>query len=140
MRPLTATKDAIANIMRQHDVVLGYVFGSYAKQTTTPLSDVDIAVLFRPELPKQKHLQQELDLARAIRQLLRINHVDIVNLTTASDPLLRYRATINGQPVVVVNERRRLILEIQILREYEDTKRLRRTNAYYLKQRLSSAT
>ncbi|RLC56366.1 MAG: hypothetical protein DRI80_16390, partial [Chloroflexota bacterium] len=42
------------DLLARHGVVLAYLFGSQAEGTAGPLSDVDIAVLLGPEVPRER--------------------------------------------------------------------------------------
>lgn len=125
MKPLEQTQDDVAKILSQHGVVLGYVFGSYAHGKTTPLSDVDVAVVFGTDLPRDNYFKRELAIASDVGKLLAVDRVDVVNLETVSSPVLRHRATLRGQAVLVTDETARFCLERSILQEYEDTQHLR---------------
>ncbi len=140
MKSLEETKEQIGEIMRRHGAVLGYVFGSYARGKMTPLSDVDVAVVFGEEVPKDKRFDIRLKIAHEIGKLLGIERVDVVDLKDITSPLLKHRATLRGEPVLVNDEVARLRMEHGILQEYEDTRYLRDINAYFLRRRFATGT
>jgi predicted nucleotidyltransferase len=139
MEPLEKTQDKIADIMARHGVVLGYVFGSYARDEMTPLSDVDVAVMFSPSISSKNQFSRELKLADDIGHLLHIERVDVVNLSSVSSPLLKHRAALCGRVVLAKSQTHRRQVERLILQEYEDTQHLRDANAYFLDRRLNSS-
>lgn len=140
MKPLEQTKEDLATILRQHGVSLGYVFGSYAGGETTPLSDIDVAVVFGDEVPRGNYFKRELAIAGEVGKLLSVDRVDVVNLRTVLHPLLRQRAGLRGVCILDQDHERRLNLERQILQEYEDTKRLRELQRKILHNQIQQGT
>ena len=51
---LAQHQGTLAEIFTRSGVVLAYLFGSQARGETGPLSEVDIAVLFSPDISKKK--------------------------------------------------------------------------------------
>lgn len=140
MKPLEQTKEDIADVLRNHEVVLGYVFGSYARGEITPLSDVDVAVVFGNEVPRDNYFKRELAIAGDLGKLLSVDRVDIVNLKTVLHPLLRQRAGLRGVCILDEDHESRLSLERQMLQEYEDTQRLRNVQSKILHNQLQQGT
>jgi predicted nucleotidyltransferase len=68
-------------LLRDDNVLLAYVFGSYAHGFTTPLSDVDVAVLL-----KDNSLGKLSDLLGRLAKALNVNEdfLDLVDLARAS--------------------------------------------------------
>lgn len=75
------------------NVLAIFLFGSQVEGYATPESDIDLGVLFAHD----PDLEEELDLAGALCDLLDTDRVDVVNLNRA-DLLLRHRA-ISGRLV-----------------------------------------
>lgn len=140
MKPLEQTKEDIADVLRNHGVVLGYVFGSYAQGKTTPLSDVDVAIVFGKDVPRSEYFKRELAIASNVGRLLSIDRVDVVNVATVADPLIRHRAVFLGIPVLVDSSQHRYQLERDILQEYEDTQYLRENVFRLMRGRLQDGT
>ena len=63
-------KRKLAPIFEKHKVALGYLFGSYAHGRVTPLSDIDIAVVFSDKVPEGKQFDLELSLMADIEILV----------------------------------------------------------------------
>lgn len=61
------------------DIAFAYLFGSFAKEIATPLSDVDIAVYLRGEKTSDKRLEIIGDLV----DILKTDRFDLVILNTA---------------------------------------------------------
>ena len=49
-----ADKNKIAEIMARHGAILGYLFGSAARGTMCPHSDIDVAVFFDESISVDK--------------------------------------------------------------------------------------
>ncbi|HIE52555.1 MAG TPA: nucleotidyltransferase domain-containing protein [Armatimonadetes bacterium] len=103
-----------AAVFRPYGVVLAYLFGSQAKGTAGPLSDVDIAVLLGPEVPLQEYTYRQAHLIADLVDLLNCNEVDVVVLNWAS-PLLKHNVLRYGQ--VLYDTGVRLAFEIEAQRE-----------------------
>lgn len=78
-----------------------YLFGSYGTEWQTPLSDVDLALVFRPGRPSE--LPSELDLIGTVTGSLREDDVSVTVLNRA--PLaLRFDVLAKGRPLFVFDE------------------------------------
>ena len=65
------------------------------------------------------------DLALEIGDLFKVDRVDIINLKTVNDPLLKHSAVFKGKAIFVKDKKLKFRLESQIMKAYEDTKYLR---------------
>ena len=117
--------EQLQDVFQKHNVTLAYVFGSVARGTEGPLSDVDIAVLFDRNVPVELQLGQEFSLANAIGQALQKDRLEIVNLNRVQSPVLKHRAIFFGRPIFATDNHMRVRFEKQVLEAYEDTKHLR---------------
>jgi predicted nucleotidyltransferase len=109
-------------VFARHPVVAAYLFGSQATGTTTPLSDVDIAVLLAADTPAPGRVQAALisDLMLALRR----SDIDVVVLN-AAPPLLKDRALFRGRLIYCRDHIARVRFEVAARREYFDTQPLR---------------
>lgn len=88
---------AVENAVSGEDAVAAaYLFGSAARGVSGPLSDVDVAVLLRPQASDEGIFDR---LADRLCQSLDVSRVDVVDLGTAPLPL-RYRVIRDGMAVV----------------------------------------
>jgi predicted nucleotidyltransferase len=87
---------ALAPTFARYPVVAAYLFGSQASGVTTPLSDVDIAVILEAGVPSPGDVQALLisDLMLALGR----SDVDVVILN-AAPPLLKERAISRGRVI-----------------------------------------
>lgn len=87
----------IADVFKKYPVVFAYVFGSYAKGTVGPLSDIDIAVYFRHGLSKDKRSSLRYDIKGDIEAALKApDKVDVIPLNDAQ-PLLEREVVYEGK-------------------------------------------
>jgi predicted nucleotidyltransferase len=115
-------------------VSVAYLFGSHAKKTQTPKSDIDIAVLLS-EMPK-KLLEYYLYLVNKLSEILG-NNVDLIILNT-SPPLLKHQVIKHGKIIYSQNEEARVTFEARAQSEYLDFGRaITRYNECFMKQILS---
>jgi len=117
----------------QADVRLAYLFGSQARGTPGPLSDVDLAVVLDP--PGVAHGARRDDLNARLMEVLGRNDVDLV-LADQAPPLLRHRIArgICLYARVPVEAAR---FAVDALRRYEDTRPLRAAAAAAQDRRLA---
>lgn len=127
-------KEKLNKIFEENDVVLAYLFGSAAKGQTGPLSDIDIAVLFSEKVKEEDYFDKKLHLAGEIGSLFKTNRVDVINLKTVRSPLLKHNAVFEGQAIFVKDKELQFEIETKIMKEYEDTKHLRKV-AYEILER-----
>ena len=77
------------------DVLLAYLYGSYARGTAGPLSDVDVAVLLAGEPDARERFQARLGVTGAVMEILQRDDVDVAVLNEAP-PALAFRVLRDG--------------------------------------------
>lgn len=127
-------------IFKENQVALAYLFGSAARGKLTPLSDIDIAVLFLDKVKENDYFNKALRLAHEIGNVFEIDRVDVVNLKTATSPLLKHNAVFKGKLIFGKDRKKQFELESGIMKEYEDTKYLRAVQSYYLHKHIKEGT
>ena len=113
---------ALEPVFARHPVLAAYLFGSQASGATTPLSDVDIAVLLAPDTPSPGSVQAAL--ISDLMLMLRRSDIDVVVLN-AAPPLLKERAISRGRLIYCRDDVARVRFEVAARREYFDTQPLR---------------
>lgn len=113
-------------------VTFAYVFGSQARGTAGPLSDVDIAVFLDRGLCC---FDWRLRLMERLAMAMGTERFDLVILNDAS-PVLRYEVVRDGL-VIKEDKKRRVDFETRALAEYLDTAYLRARQRTYLKEQLT---
>lgn len=124
-------RDKLEQVLKSHQVVLCYLYGSQARGDTGPLSDVDIAVLFEGNLSEQQRFDRVLELIGKLGHIFRRNDVSVVDLGAVS-PLLCHRVYYHGKILYCINEAARVRFETTALRDYVDTIPLRRIQQQYV--------
>lgn len=76
-------------------VVFAYLFGSAAKDSQTPLSDIDIAV-FLADGRKRSFFDTKLSLHADFCRIIERNDIDVVVLNTATNIMLLEQIVNNG--------------------------------------------
>lgn len=76
--------DAAAYLSAHPEVVFAYLFGGMARDTATPLSDIDIAVYLSEDADPE---EERLEIVGRLAELLRTDEIDLVILNSAPLPL-----------------------------------------------------
>jgi len=128
-------KQQLDQLFVAHGVVLAYLFGSQAEGKAGPLSDVDIAVLLGPQVPRDRWFDTQLDLIGELTSLFHRNDVDVVILNQAT-PVLAYEVVRSGQVLYEAEPGTRVDYEVAALRRYADTEPLRQLQDRRLLERV----
>ncbi len=107
----------ISFLDRQSDVLAAYLFGSVAEGRSTPLSDVDIAVLLDAEKVQDTFLRR-LQLMGELERFA-TRPVDVVVLNDAP-LLLRYQVLRHGRLLYDRDPRARVEFEVRVGELYDD--------------------
>jgi predicted nucleotidyltransferase len=101
-------------------VVAAYLFGSHAEGVARPDSDVDVALLFRPEVDSALKLDTRLTVAA---ELKRVCHrpVDVIALDEAP-PLLRFQVLKHGRLLFDRDPELRARFQARAMAEYYDAR------------------
>jgi predicted nucleotidyltransferase len=126
--------ERVSDLLADNGVLLAYVFGSQARGEAGPLSDVDVAVLFAPNLNKTDRFRKVIAVANELSVILQRDDVQVIDLNDAS-PLLRHRVYYDGQALFCPDDAVRVRFETTALRDYVDTAPLRRLKEKFLYQR-----
>ena len=115
-------------------IVLAYLFGSYAVGAPSALSDVDIAILLAPNVPREKYLDYRVKYISLTARLLHDDRVDVIVLN-AAPPLLAHQA-IKGKALFERSPEARVKFEVDTQRKYLDLKSFYAIDAAYTRQRI----
>ncbi|MEW6233013.1 MAG: nucleotidyltransferase domain-containing protein [Chloroflexota bacterium] len=101
------------------EVLAAYLYGSHAEGRASALSDIDIGVLIRDGLAKERLWQLEDAMAADLRCILHTDKVDLVVLNLA--PLRgRYEVITKGEVLYSADDGARADFESHSLRRYWD--------------------
>lgn len=131
--------NSVSDLFANNNVVLAYLYGSQARDESGPLSDVDIAVLFAPNLSKKARFRHVLTLGYELGVIIQRDDVQIVDLQEAP-PLLRHRVYYDGRLLYCPDDAIRVKFETTALRDYVDTAPLRKLKEKYLYKRFTDGT
>ncbi|WP_039766014.1 MULTISPECIES: type VII toxin-antitoxin system MntA family adenylyltransferase antitoxin [unclassified Caldicellulosiruptor] len=102
-------------------VVAAYLFGSFALGTYTPLSDIDIAILFDKELSKGIVEELENEILDGLMKMLKTDEIDLVILNHA--PLsVRYGVLKTAKMVYCSNIEKTIDFQTEVISKYLDIK------------------
>lgn len=119
-------------LLKDGEIIFGYVFGSYGMGRPSPLSDVDIAFYV---LSGKDGFEKKLALMEEITSILKTDEVDIVILNKA--PLvLCYQVLKTGRLLFSKDERLRLDFINKVYNIYCDTEPLRKSAEANLLKRI----
>jgi len=116
------------------DVILVYLFGSYAQGKVHPLSDVDIAVLLKENVD---FFEKKLDLMEIISRTLLTDEIDLVILNEASLGLL-FEIFNKGKVLVNKDENVRIEFLLRSVKKYIDTYPLRKLTEEILIEKIKN--
>jgi predicted nucleotidyltransferase len=131
--------ERLQDVLARHPAVaVAYLFGSRARGRTSPLSDIDVAVLLDRAFVGDRFALQ-LELAGSIAAAVGSDAVDVVLLDDAP-PSLAYRVLRDGRVILCRDELLRVRHRLRAIDEYLDTELLRRRNRAILRRRLTEGT
>ena len=110
---------------------MAYLYGSQARGDAGPLSDVDVAVLFAPDVQESERFQRVLHLIGELGSVFGRDDVYVVDLADAS-PLLRHHVYYDGVVLYCPDDAVRVRFATKALRDYVDTEPLRRIKRHYV--------
>ena len=122
----------IKRFCEENDIELLILFGSHVSGKTHPESDVDVAVKFVKSIEGTEI--SKLELICRLNDILDGKNIDLVVLTSDTEPLLLYEIFFNGRPLY---ERFPGIFDDGRLRAwklYIDTEKLRAMQKKYLRE------
>jgi len=122
-------------LFQRSEVALAYLFGSHARGEAKPTSDIDIAILIRPEDAKGERLYNSFrELMLGVREALGTERFDLLLLNSA--PLtLRFEVVSRGRLLYCRDEEVLNAFEMDVIRRFQDTAYLRAVQDGYLRER-----
>lgn len=93
--------ELVAQLREVPGLVAVYLYGSYGTPLQTPLSDVDLALVFR--LGSEPAFDEELRLIGLVTEILREEDVSVTVLNRSPSPF-QYRVLSTGRKLLVTDE------------------------------------
>ncbi len=110
-----------ADFAKRPEILFAYLYGSYAKGTATPQSDVDIClVLDDKNLPSDLY-RYMFQIQEELTKLAQGRKVEAIPRHTMSYPLY-YTAVLQGRPIYAKNEPDRVSFELNAINNFENIK------------------
>lgn len=122
-------------LKKRREILVAYLFGSQARKTSTPMSDMDIGLVVDKTQVDNSGYGYRANLCAELMQRARTNDIDVVILNDAS-PLLAHRVVHDGIMLHSKDEAARISFEVKTLKMYIDTKPLRKVRDMYLKKNM----
>jgi predicted nucleotidyltransferase len=118
-RILTRLKEMVPSILARYPVDAAYVYGSVARGTVMPFSDVDIALLLNEYLPSYERLKLELTIQGDIEAASSPYPADVRSINEA--PLLIQGRVVQEGILLYEGDRaRRVAFEVATRKRYFD--------------------
>lgn len=130
-----------STLLQREEIILAYLFGSLAKGTSYPHSDVDIAILLdsTPDVSAKYPYGYRSEVITDLMKGLHTNSVDLVVLNDAS-PFLRFQVIRYGRLIFSRSEVKRVAFQVRTLTRYNDVKKLLEVQQKYLSIRLKNSS
>ena len=120
----------------QKDIVVVYLYGSFAHGNPHKSSDLDIGVLFDRETNLYKRLGR---LYSDFPKLSVKAEPEIRNISLKESPVFLMNV-IQGKHIFSRNETKRVEFEVNVMNGYYDTQKLRNIDYDYMKKRIAEGT
>jgi len=133
---LKSYQQALDETFERYGVVLAYLYGSQARRDAGPLSDVDVAVQFAPDLPRRERFSRVGRLISDLCQLLQRDDIYVVDLDSIP-PLLCHRIYLDHRLLYCPDDGVRVSFETRALQKYVATRSLRHIRWHYVKRRIA---
>jgi len=125
---------AIEELLSDGSVIVCYLYGSYARGEETPLSDLDIAMLWENEGSVEARKRDLLRLSQKLSRRFNLD-VDVRSLNDATLEL-QYRVVSEGKVLFCENRSKRLEFENRVVMEFLDFKPMIAVYNQYLHKRI----
>lgn len=129
-------KSRLAGLLENRkEIILAYLFGSRARESATPLSDIDLAVMVDDSVSPGEYARYRASLLSELMPILGTDRVDLVLLNEGT-PLLNYQVVRDGRLLLERRAGVRADFAYRAISRYLDTIPLRKVQDEYLRQRI----
>jgi len=119
---LAMLRQVLPVVLADYPVEAAYAYGSVARGTMTPFSDVDIALLLKAPLPSYDRLMLELAVQGAIEAAMGSTKSPPVDVRAINEAPLTVRGRIIQEGILLYERerRRRVAFEVETRKRYFD--------------------
>jgi len=118
-RIMDRLREILPSVLVYYPVDVAYVYGSVARGTVLPFSDVDVALVLSENLPAYERLMLEFDIEAAIEDASGLTGLDVRAINQA--PLMvRGKVVQEGTRLYERDRARRVAFEVQTRKRYFD--------------------
>jgi len=130
---LTEALSRLRKLFAAKGIIVAYLFGSYAQNTATSSSDIDLAVLLSRDKSSSSEFYRKL--ITAIRDNIGTERFDLLILNNAS-PSIQYEVINTGKVIYARSKQEQEHFEMKTRQKYLDTAYLRKVQNQYLQKRV----
>lgn len=137
----TFLEEELSNYFQtRSDIAAVYLFGSYAQDTVLPTSDLDIAILYKPDQFPHNRIDAEITLNSTLANLLNHPDVDVHILTTASSLPFIHEVLHSGRRIVTNDQEFTARFEAAMHLRYLDYQSVQHAYLQAMEERLREGT
>lgn len=134
-------EEVLGNYFRtRSDIAAVYLFGSYAQDAVLPTSDVDIAILYKPDQIPRDQLDAKISLGSTLAALLNHPDVDVHVLTTAASLPFIHEVLRCGRRLVINDDESTARFEAAMRVRYLDYQPIQQEYLRAMEERLQQGT
>ena len=119
-------KPHIDNFIKEYNISLIYIFGSFAKRTNRKNSDIDMAILIDGEVG----VYTKLNILGSLVDIFKREDIDLVILNNVNE-VLRFQVIKHGKVIYMESLYTKVMFESKTMSEYMDKEHFRNTQAKY---------
>ena len=114
------------DFIKEFDICLIYIFGSFARGTNGKNSDIDIGVLLNGEIG----VYTKLSIIGSLVDIFKREDIDLVILNNVNE-VLKFQVIKHGKPIYMESLYTKVMFESRTMSEYMDKEHFRRTQEKY---------
>lgn len=116
----------IDDFVKEFNISLIYIFGSFARGTNRKDSDIDIAILLKGEID----VYTKLNIIGRLVDIFKREDIDLVILNNVNE-ILKFQVIKYGKAIYMESQYTKVMFESRTMSEYMDKEHFRRTQEKY---------
>ncbi|MDD5434601.1 MAG: nucleotidyltransferase domain-containing protein [Nitrospira sp.] len=127
-------------LFQRQEILMAYLYGSYAKGTPHGHSDIDVAIYLKHRVDDNKHpYGYRAELITSLIKLLGTNKIDLIILIDVP-PFLKFQVVRYGTLIFTRSEAKRIEFHAGTIAKYLDVKYLLAIQYEFMSKRLADGT